>query len=364
MKRYILTGIIFALIFSSCVKDEQPAPTPPPPVLYNKIVINELMTKDSAQPYYVDGLGEGADWIELYNTDMNAINIAGMWITDTPGSESDYIQIPSTNDATTTIPPKGYLVVICGAKDANGDDIPVGITDGKVFVDFGLSASKDHNVAIYSPDKVEIDQSDDFNGLAVDKSFGRETDASTSWVVQAEKTPGAANGGGGTGPVVGTLIINEFMCSNDTTFIADEIGPDNYPDWIEIYNTGDTPIDIGGWYLTESLAEPMLYQIPTDIPEQTIIPGHGYLILKADGVGIGINLSFKLGSGGDDIGLSQDGVTFVDALSYGTGAGGGFPVDTPATDMSAGRTTDGAASWQIFDPNTETGPTPGSANGN
>lgn len=364
MKKYILTSIIIILFLSSCVKDEQPAPAPPPPIDYSSIFINELMTKDSAQPYYVDGLGEGADWIELYNTGVSALNISGIWITDLAGSDADYVQIPSTNEAITTIPPKGYLVVICGAKNADGSDVPAGITDGKVFVDFGLSASKDHTVAIYNPDKVEIDQSDDFNGLETNKSFGRETDAAATWIVLAEKSPGAANGGGGTGPVVGNLVINEFMCSNDTTFILDETGPDNYPDWIEIYNTGDTPIDIGGWYLTESLAEPMLYQIPTDIPEQTLIPGHGFLILKANGVGEGISLNFKLGSGGDDIGLSIDGVTFVDALSYGTGAGGGSPVDAPPTDMSAGRTTDGGAAWVVFDPNTETGPTPGSANGN
>jgi len=364
MKRYILTSIIITLFLSSCVKDEQPAPTPPPPTDYSSIVINELMTKDSTSPYYTDGLGAGADWIELFNNGTSAINISEMWITDLPDSEADYIQIPSTDEAITTIPPKGYLVLICGAENADGSKVPTGIADGKVFIEMGLSSTKDYFVAIYSPDTIKIDQSDDFNGLEIDKSFGRETNASETWVVLAEKSPGAANGGGGGEPVVGNLIINEFMCSNDTTFILDEVGPDNYPDWIEIYNTGDTPIDIGGWYLTESLAEPMLYQIPTDIPEQTLIPGHGYLILKANGVGEGLSLNFKLGSGGDDIGLSLDGATFVDALSYGNGAGGGFPVDAPPTDMSAGRTTDAGTTWVVFDPNTEMGPTPGSANGN
>jgi|GEM_PF-833672 len=328
------------------------------------LIINELITKDTTNPYYIDGLGEGADWIELFNNGTSAINISDMWITDLPGTEADYIQIPNTNEAVSTIPPKGYLVLICGAKNADGSKIPTGIVEGKLFIEMGLSSTNDNFVAIYNPEKVELDKSDDFNELEEDKSFGRETDASGTWVVQAEKSPGAANGGGGGEPVVGNLIINEFMCSNDTTFIPDNVGPDNYPDWIEIYNTGETAIDIGGWYVTESLADPMLYQIPTNIPDQTTIPGHGYLILKADGVGTGINVGFKLGSGGDDIGLSQDGVNFVDALSYGTGAGGGFLVDTPLTDLSAGRTTDGGATWQVFDPNTATGPTPGSANGN
>ncbi len=364
MKRYILTSIIIILFLNSCVKDEQPAPIPPPPIDYSSIIINELITKDTTNPYYIDGLGEGADWIELFNNGTSAINISDMWITDLPGAEADYIQIPNTNESVSTIPPKGYLVLICGAKNADGSKIPTGIADGKIFIEMGLSSTKDYFIAIYDPEKVEIDKSDDFNGLEDDKSYGRETNASETWVVFAEKSPGTANGGGGGEPVVGNLIINEFMCSNDTTFIPDEVGPDNYPDWIEIYNTGETAIDIGGWYLTETLADTMMYQIPTDISEQTLIPGHGYLILKANGIGEGLSLNFKLGSGGDDIGLSPDGKTYVDALSYGTGAGGGFQVETPGTDKSAGRTTDGGATWVVYDPTTATGPTPGSANGN
>jgi len=116
------------------------------------------------------------------------------------------------------------------------------------------------------------------------------------------KTPGAPNDG--TAPVAGSLIINEFMSSNDTTYIPDG-GPDDYPDWIEIYNTGDTPLDIGGWYVTDDMADPIQYQIPTDISDQTIIPGHGYLLLKCDGTGEGLHTNFKLGSGGEDIGLSK-----------------------------------------------------------
>ena len=361
MKRHILIYIVAALFFTGCVKDEQPAPAPPAPVEYKNIVINELMTKDTVDPYYLSGTGEGADWIELYNKGNTSINIADMWITDKPGEEAKYNQIPGTEINVTTIPPQGFLVLICGATDAGGADIPTSIVDGKIFIDMGLSSTSDNTVAIYSPEKVLNDESGDFNGLEGAKSFGRMPDAGPEWATLDEKTPGSSNVG--NMPAAGGLIINEFMCSNDTTFIPDG-GPDDFPDWIEIYNTGETPIDIGGWYVTESLTDTMLYQIPTDIPEQTLIAGHGYLILKANGLGEGLHLNFKLGSGGDDIGLSQDGASYVDALSYGDGAGGGTPVEAPPTDTSAGRDTDGNTTWVIFDPNTELGPTPGSANGN
>ena len=138
--------MITALIFSGCVKDEQPEPLPPAGEQYENIVINELMTKDLTDPYFVDELGDGADWIELYNKGLKAVNIAGMWVTDNPGVDLDYIQIPSTNDAVTTIPPKGFLVLICGAADANGD-IPTSIIDNKIFIDMGLSSSGDNFAA-------------------------------------------------------------------------------------------------------------------------------------------------------------------------------------------------------------------------
>jgi hypothetical protein len=359
MKKYILTSILTVLFFAGCVKDEQPAPPPPPVEAYEEIVINELMTKDLTEPYYVDGLGEGADWIELYNKGTKAVNVADMWVTDKPGEEAEYNQIPSTDAAVTTIPPKGFLVLVCGAVDSDGNDIPNSISDGKVFMDMGLSSSNDNFAAIYDPDKMEIDISDDFNGLEDDKSFGRTSDAGDEWNTLSNKTPGAPNDG--TVPVAGTLIINEFMCSNDTTFIEDG-GPDDYPDWIEIYNTGETSLDIGGWYLTDDMADPIQYQIPTDIPDQTVIPGKGYLVLKADGTGEGIHLNFKLGSGGDDIGLSKDGMTFDDAVTYGSSTGGGTPVPTPDTDYSAGRDSDGSFIWVVFDPNSATPPTPGGPN--
>ena len=361
MKKYIIISFIAALFFSSCVKDDQPAPVPPPAEEYENIVINELITKDLSDPYFVDGQGEGSDWIELYNKGTKPVNVAGMWITDNPGVEDDYIRIPDSDANLTTIPPKGFLVMICGAKDTEGNKIATSIFDGKVFIEMGLSSSGDYFAALYNPEKVEIDKSDDFNGLEDGKSFGRTTDAGDTWSTLTNKTPGEPNDG--TVPVAGSLVINEFMCSNDTTYIPDG-GPDDYPDWIEIYNTGETPIDIAGWYVTDDMADPIQYQIPSDIPGQTVIPPHGYLLLKCNGLGEGLHTSFKLGSGGDDIGLSKDGVTFDDSISYGSGTGGGTEAPNPETDMSSGRDIDGSFVWVVFDPNTALPPTPGTSNGN
>ncbi len=355
MKKYFLFSFIAALFFTGCVKDEQPAPAPPAPENYSDIVINELITKDITNPYFLSGTGEGADWIELYNKGNKAVNIADMWVTDSPGDESKYHQIPNTHINVTTIPPKGFVVLICGATDAGGADIPTSIVDGKIFINMGLSSSGDNFAAIYNPEKTEVDKTADFNGLEDDKSFGRLPDGTGSWEVLTSKTPGAPNDN--TAPVVGDLVINEFMASNDNTIVP---GVDNdFPDWIEIYNTGDTPIDMGGWYVTDDLSDSVKYQLPTDDPGLTTVPGHGYLLLICDGTGEGLHTNFKLSSGGEAVGISADGITLKEGYTY---CDTGCDVPNPPTDFSCGRDGDGAATWIIFDPGTSRPPTPGASN--
>lgn len=355
MKKYFLFIAIVSFLFAGCVKDEQPTPVGPAPVEYT-LVINELMTKDITNPFYLDGQNDGADWIEIYNTGTSAINIGGMYITDNPGTPDDYNMIPTDDETITTIPPKGFLVLICGAADAEGNDVPTSIIDGKIFIDMGLSSSKDYNVALYDPNEAEIDKSGDFNGLEDDKSFGRSTDGSSEWIVLGQKTPGASNNG--SEPTEGQLVVNEFMASNDNIPVPGDNG--DFPDWIEIYNTGDTPIDMGGWYVTDDLEDMLQYQLPTDNPDLTTVPAHGYLILYCDGTGEGLHTNFKLGSGGEAIGVSADGVEFHESYTY---CDTGCDLPNPPTDFSAGRNGDGQASWVVFDPESETPPTPGEANG-
>src|ERR1043166_5646476 len=45
------------------------------------------------------------------------------------------------------------------------------------------------------------------------------------------------------------VVISEFMASNTHT-LADENG--SFEDWIEISNSGLTPVNLGGWFLTDS----------------------------------------------------------------------------------------------------------------
>lgn len=362
MKKYISIFIVGLLTLTSCVKDENPAPKPPEPENFKDIVINEIIAKDVTDPYYLDLSGGAADWVELYNKGSKAINIAGMYITDTESDETAWQQIPSSDSALTIIPPRGFLVLICGATDASGVDLPTQILDSHILIDMGISASKDSIIVLYDPEKTEVYRTANFGinapqgELPNDKSTGPTPDGGniTDWKILASKTPGAPNDGGSV--VTGSLVVNEIMCSNDQTPVPGV--DDDFPDYIEIYNTGDTPINMGGWYCTDNLEDTLQYQLPTDQPELTTVPGHGFLILSCDGLGEGIHTNFKLSSAGESVGLSKDGTSYEQEITFGDGQA----VPLPPTDNSVGLDVDGGATWMIFSPETERIPTPGTSN--
>ncbi|UCE61405.1 MAG: IPTL-CTERM sorting domain-containing protein [Phycisphaerales bacterium] len=134
------------------------------------------------------------------------------------------------------------------------------------------------------------------------------------------------------------LYINEFMADNDN-FIEDPDQPLAYEDWVELYNAGPSPIDLGGMYLTDDLQNPVKYQIPAGVS----IAGDSYLVFwMDDDIEQGpLHTNFKLSAVGEEIGL------------FDTDAYGNMPIDTLAfgqqfTDTSQGRCPDATENWQLF----------------
>jgi hypothetical protein len=143
------------------------------------------------------------------------------------------------------------------------------------------------------------------------------------------------------------LTINEVMASNSNT-IQDPQG--QYDDWVEIYNFGNTAVDVGGMYLTDELSSPIKWQFPTDNPSATIIPAHGYLLIWIDNdtADSGLHASFKLDAGGEELGLfDTDGSSLIDSITF----------DEQTVDVSYGRYPDASDNLQFMG-----SPTPGAAN--
>ncbi|GAA1707170.1 hypothetical protein GCM10009808_26480 [Microbacterium sediminicola] len=251
------------------------------------IVINEASSQ---------GIPE--DWVELYNTSDAAVDVSGWMVSDSAG-ELEALPEGSVVDA------GGYLVLV---KDTaftfglgKGDEFHLYLADGATLVD-----------EVVWPD-----------GTHADPSWGRCVDGTGEFTMNETATPGAANDcPAPAGPE--NIVINEVTSQGD-------------PDWVEIYNDGTTDVDISGWVVTDSAAEPAV------LPEGTIVPAEGYLVLEKDAA-----FPFGLGKGDEFHLYLADGVTLVDEVAW--------PADTHA-DPSYGRCPDGTGEFAI-----NATATPGAAN--
>jgi hypothetical protein len=139
---------------------------------------------------------------------------------------------------------------------------------------------------------------------------------------------------------VPTLYINEFMANNTSCCPDKEGDRDEFDDWIEIFNPGKKPIDIGGMYFSQDKEKPLGYKIPEANSSVTTIQPGGFLLLWADGnpeQGI-LHLKFKLNQNGEYIGLfNQDGRS-IDGLKFGK----------QNENISYGRIRDGGKEWKEF----------------
>jgi len=146
---------------------------------------------------------------------------------------------------------------------------------------------------------------------------------------------------------VPNLVINEIMASNQSSLL-DPDGVDEYDDWIEIYNAGTTPVDMGRFYFSDS-EDPFDDRIPGDFSEKTTIQPGEFLIFWADSdTEQGPNhLKFRLSADGETISLYYKDGRLIDSHTFGI----------QSADISEGRSPDGSDNWVKFN-----SPTPGASN--
>jgi hypothetical protein len=108
-----------------------------------------------------------------------------------------------------------------------------------------------------------------------------------------------------------SVVINELMPVNSST-VQDQNG--EYDDWIELFNLSSSPVDLSGYYLSDSKKEPERWQFP----HGTTISANGYLIIWADNDTLqsGLHANFKLSSQGEEAVLSDTHKTIIDKTSF------------------------------------------------
>src|SRR5688572_13644178 len=133
------------------------------------------------------------------------------------------------------------------------------------------------------------------------------------------------------------VVINEILAQN-ASGLTDEDG--DTPDWIELRNTGGSPVDIAGWHLTDDALDLTQWTFPSP----TVIPAGEYLTVFASNkdravAGQELHTNFELLGSGEYLALVQPNGTTIESAfnpfpaqhddkSYGIASG---PSTTPVT---------------------------------
>lgn len=215
------TDMTFGASLSSSVSKK--AQTAPPA----GIVFNE-----------VAGAGAKSFWVELANQGSATLDAGGYVIASTSGAEH--------------ILPPGAL--------APGELAMVDLAE------LGFGASADETLFLYSPDRDVV-----VDGIRVASvPRGRSAADPGSWRYPDTATPGAPN----EFIEHNEIVINEIMYHPPPVTAPDGSITKSSLEWIELYNRGAEPVDVGGFQLVDAIK----YEIPAGV----VMPAGGYLVIASD----------------------------------------------------------------------------------
>ncbi len=269
-----------------------------------KVVLNEIYSK---------GTAEEPDWIELYNDGDAPVDMSGWKVYDSGGQSGTKpkMEIP----AGTTIAAKGFLVITVDDGTATG---------------FGLSSNGEK---VWLDNTTMAVDSIEFPALLENQSFGRYPDGTENIQVLETVTKGAPNSN--SVPQTVDVLMNEIYSR----------GTAEAPDWVEIFNDGDAPIDLSGWKIYDSGGQAGT-KPKMEFPAGATIPSKGFVVIIVDN---GTESGFGLSSGGEKVWFENLEGAVVDSIE--------FPALEENT--SFGRFPDGSETLQVM-----TTVTPGAANSN
>jgi hypothetical protein len=290
------------------------APLPEFPPLW----INEV------QPENLSGLkdrtGNTEPWIELWNRGAQAISLEGYCLANNYSNLTQWAFPPGSSIAAGE-----FRIVFADGETTQS-------TSTEWHCNFRLVPGSGSVVLSRQlVPKVQVIDYLNYTQLPADSSYGDFPDGQA---LDRQNffpaTPGASNGGGSSEV---QPFINEWMASNTHT-LSNAANGGAYDDWFELYNPGATTVDLGGYFLTDTLTNPQQFQIPAGYQ----LGPRGFLLVWADGLPAlnvpgqsELHVNFQLSRTGEAIGLFDAEGRQVDALLFGN----------QSSDLSEGRNPDG-----------------------
>ena len=211
------------------------------------------------------------DWVELMNTGNETIDLSGCEIRD--NSDDHRWRFPEGS----TIEPGALLVVDAKTMGRIYNDQTDTFEENTFEAAIGIGSAD--SIRLYDSQGTLLDEYSwtehaSYEGDAAQASYGRYPDGTGAFALTKE-TKGQANEW-----YAPSVVINEVESNGDST------------DWVEIKNTGDTAVDISGWYLYDN--DPVGHASDiTPVAEGTILNPGEYYVFEG-------NRDFSFGLGNED----------------------------------------------------------------
>ncbi len=272
-----------------------------PPQDLSRLVLTELMYHPPE-----NGLidGDEYEFIELKNTGTNILNLSGLKLSGVnftfPGgttlaSGAFFVLVRNPGAFSGKYPGLAINGVYTGRLDNSGEQFKITHALGQTIL------------AVSYNDNVPWPAAADGHGFSIvpkNPGLTQAPDKGDAW--RASTNPGGSPGAEDPTPLIPAIVINELLTAPVLSAI----------DRIEIFNPTASPVDIGGWFLSDDHNAPKKFRIA----DGTIIPAGGFMVFDETHFNAtpGANGSFSLSSRGESLYLfSGDATTNLTGYSHG-----------------------------------------------
>ncbi len=202
------------------------------------VIVNEILLKNSFS--VIDEDGDRSPWVELYNTSAQAVNLADYALSDNKGRLLKY-RLPSVE-----IAPNGYVIVYLSGKEKSDAEIHANFKIGSDETQLFLT-----NIAACTAQTIDLPTETKDN-----VSYGLGADG--SWMFYPMPTPLAANSTQGFTEIAAVSGSSSLMI-NEVSSVSQ--AKDNQDDWVELFNSTPSDMDISGYFLSDTRSDLRKWQL-------------------------------------------------------------------------------------------------------
>lgn len=250
--------------FAPMTEEERKAENLPP------VRINEV---SAANGIYVNDYWKRNDWVELYNTTNEPIDVEGMYLTDNVNKPQKYQISKGEGMAETVIPPHGYLIVWCDKLEpvsqlhasfkleADGGDVMLTAADG--------SWSDRLTYAVHRADETVCRYPDGGNEVFVTNTPSiAKTNIKTSYQMPVSQADGIGNVlAQATDMLSARYVLGNIVIRSNQMMDAE----------VEVCNLAGQPVALHHARMTDGYAEVSVGQLPQGCYIAHVSDGHGHI---------------------------------------------------------------------------------------